>query len=110
MGLILLSFTPPVSARPVPASLSEILLQLDPVGILAALVALVCFLLVTEWAGISRAWDSGAVIACLVVFVVMTAVFIGIQFWQGERAALVPRILTNRVIFGVSWFAFLCVA
>ncbi|KAL2863962.1 MDR family MFS transporter [Aspergillus lucknowensis] len=106
MALILLAFTPPASAKPVPAPVSEILLQLDPLGVLAALVALVCFLLVTEWAGVSRAWDSPAVIACLVVSVAMAATFIGIQFWQGERAALVPRILTNRVIFGASCFAF----
>jgi MFS transporter, DHA2 family, glioxin efflux transporter len=48
LGLILLSFKPPASAKPVPAPLREIILQLDIPGAVTILAALVCFLLVTE--------------------------------------------------------------
>ncbi|OAA57313.1 MFS multidrug transporter [Cordyceps fumosorosea ARSEF 2679] len=106
LALILLSFKPPAAARPVPARLSEILLQLDLLGVALAVVAMVCFFLVTQWAGASRPWDSASVIACLVVSVVASGLFIGVQVWQGERASLVPRILSKRVIYGVAAFAF----
>ncbi|KAM3502074.1 hypothetical protein MY10362_005101 [Beauveria mimosiformis] len=87
LALILFSFKPPSTAKPVPASLSEILLQLDLLGVALAVVSMVCFFLVTQWAGASRAWDSASI-------------------WQGERASLVPRILSKRVIYGVACFAF----
>lgn len=105
--LILLSFKPPAAAKPVPAPWSEILLQLDLLGVALALVSMICFFLVTQWAGASRAWDSGAVIACLVVSVVAAVLFVAEQIWQGERASLVPRILRQRTIYGVACFAFL---
>ncbi|KAM3507422.1 hypothetical protein MY11210_007146 [Beauveria gryllotalpidicola] len=58
LALIFLSFKPPSTAKPVPASLFEILLQLDLLGVALAVVGMVCFFLVTQWAGASRAWDS----------------------------------------------------
>lgn len=109
LALILFSFRPPATAKPVPASLKEILLQLDLLGVALALVSMICFFLVTQWAGASRAWDSASVIACLVVSVVASFLFVGVQIWQGERSSLVPRILSKRVIYGVACFAFLSV-
>jgi MFS transporter, DHA2 family, glioxin efflux transporter len=107
LGLILLSFKPPASAKPVPAPLREIILQLDIPGAVTILAALVCFLLVTEWAGVTRAWSSGPVVVCLVLFGVLTLAFIAIQIRQAERASLVPRILKLRTLAGVCLFAFL---
>ncbi|KAM3478621.1 hypothetical protein MY5147_002133 [Beauveria neobassiana] len=109
LALILFSFKPPSAAKPVPAPLSEILLQLDLLGVALAVVSMVCFFLVTQWAGASRAWDSASVIACLVVSVVASFLFAAVQIWQDERASLVPRILSKRVIYGVACFAFLSV-
>jgi MFS family permease len=107
IGLITFFFEPPRSAKPVKASLGEIVLQLDPLGTATILAALVCLLLAMQWAGATKAWDSAAVIACLVLFGVLTTIFYGIQFWMKERASLVPRILVNQTIIGISIFAFL---
>ncbi|KAJ5167106.1 uncharacterized protein N7482_005887 [Penicillium canariense] len=84
----------------------EIILQLDLLGAASILAVFVCFLLAMQWAGVTKAWDSAAVIACLVLSGFLTIVFFGIQFWMKERASLVPRILVNRTIIGISIFAF----
>lgn len=107
LALILISFKPPPSAKPVSVSRRELFLQLDVPGTACILVALVCVLLVTQWAGVTRPWNSASVVACLVVAGLLTAGFSIIQYQQGERASLVPRILKNRAIVGVSAFAFL---
>jgi hypothetical protein len=107
LGLILLLFKPPSSAKPVAASWKEIFLQLDLPGTFVILASLVCFLLATQWSGVTRAWDSPSVIALWALFGGLVLAFIAIQIWQKERAALVPRILGQQAIAGVCAFAFL---
>ena len=107
LGLILLLFKPPSSAKPIAASVKEIVLQLDFPGTFVILAGLVCFLLATQWSGVTRAWDSPSIIALWALFGGLVLAFIVIQIWQKERAALVPRILGQRSIAGVCAFAFL---
>ncbi|KAF2843055.1 MFS gliotoxin efflux transporter glia [Patellaria atrata CBS 101060] len=106
LGLILLLFKPPTSARPTEAPLREIILQLDLPGTIIVLACLLCFLLATQWSGVTRTWDSPNVIAVWVSFAGLLLAFILIQIRQQERAALIPRILRQRALAGVCAFAF----
>ena len=107
LGIILLFFRPPAHAKPVAATVKEILLQLDLPGAAILIGALVCFLLDMQWGGVSKAWNSADVIGTLVGFFLLVIAFAGVQIWQGEKASLIPRIFKKRVIAGVSIFVFL---
>lgn len=107
MGIITLFFRPPAHAKPVAASWKERLLQLDLPGATLLIGGLVCFLLDMQWGGTTRAWSSPPVVGTLVGWGLLTIAFIVAQWWQGEKATLVPRILKSRIVTGVSLFVFL---
>ena len=68
--------------------------------------ALVCYFLALEWGGITKAWSSSEVIGTLVGSILLTILFGVIEWKQGERALVVPRILKRRNIAVVSAFIF----
>ncbi|RDL40133.1 Uncharacterized protein BP5553_00112 [Venustampulla echinocandica] len=104
--VLLLFFQTPAAATPKPASLKEKILQMDPLGVLLVTCSLVCFLLALQWGGITKAWDSPEVIGCFVGFVVILFVFVGTQWWLGEKAMMVPRLLLRRETIALSLFNF----
>ncbi|KAK9319424.1 major facilitator superfamily domain-containing protein [Lipomyces orientalis] len=73
-------------------------IKLDPLGSLVFLPSIVCLLLALQWGGTQYAWDSGRIIALLVLFGVLFLTFIGIQLWQRENATIPPRIIAQRSI------------
>jgi hypothetical protein len=80
---------------------------MDFSGTSLILAATVCYLLAMEWGGTTKAWDSGSVIAVLVLFSVLIVFFILNEWWQGEKAQLNFRILKSRAMLAVCLFAFL---
>ena len=80
--------------------------QFDIFGTLVFLPMIVCLLLALQWGGSQYPWSDGRIIALLVVFGVLTCIFIGIQFWKKDFATVPPRILSQRSIAAGSWFAF----
>lgn len=78
--------------------------MMDPLGVLLITCSLICLLLAVQWGGILRPWGSSEVIGCFVGFVVILIVFAGTQWWQGERAMAVPRLLLKREIISLSLF------
>ncbi|KAK1143054.1 hypothetical protein N8T08_007118 [Aspergillus melleus] len=84
--------------KPTPASWADILLQMDPLGVLTILCAMVCYCLALQWGGVHDPWNSSRVIGTLIAWVLLTVIF-GIDQWmQGEKALLVPRFLQRREI------------
>ena len=96
--IILLFFQTPPAARPAKATLREKILQMDPLGTTLILGAIISYLLALQYGGSTYAWNSSVVIGLLVGFILISAVFIGFEMWQGERSMLVPRVLKGRVI------------
>ena len=103
--IILFFFQTPAAAKPVVAPWKEILLQMDPVGVTLVMGALVCFMLALE-NGARSLWSSSLVVGLLVGFVVITIVFIVWEYFQGERAILVPRLISKRPIWTSCGFVF----
>ncbi|PKS08405.1 hypothetical protein jhhlp_005349 [Lomentospora prolificans] len=99
-GAIILAFfkTPPASV-PVKASLMEKILQMDLVGTVMIMGAVVCFLLGLQWGGQTKPWNSSEVIGLLVGFVAITIAFAIWEWYQGERGMMNPRILGQRTIY-----------
>jgi Fungal trichothecene efflux pump (TRI12) len=88
-------------------SLKEILLQLDLLGTIVIIGAMTCFLLDTQWGGVTKSWGSADVVGTLVGFGILTVAFIAIQVFLKERASLPPRIIKSRVVATCCCFVFL---
>jgi len=97
-GIILLFFTTPPQAVPVVATHKEQFLQMDFPGTLTALASIICYILALQWAGQSKAWKSADVVGTLVGFFLLAALFVVIEFFQGDRAIVVGRLMKNRTI------------
>jgi hypothetical protein len=80
--------------------------QFDIYGTIVFLPAIISLLLALQWGGSTYPWGSGRIVALLVLFGVLIAVFIAIQFWKGDYATVPIRILTQRSIAGSAWYAF----
>ncbi|KAJ6028407.1 hypothetical protein N7540_003983 [Penicillium herquei] len=106
LAILALFFKPPAHARPIPAPLKEKLKQLDLIGATLTIGALICFLLVMQWAGTTMSWKSANIIGLLIGFVLLALAMAASQFIQGERAALAPRLIRSRLVYGVSLFVF----
>ena len=94
--IILLTFKVPPSAKPTPATWKEKLLHMDPIGTFTIMAAVVCICLALQWGGVTKAWNSAAVIGTLVGFVLITIVFAANEYLAGEYALLPLRHLKNR--------------
>ncbi|CAI7625259.1 unnamed protein product [Penicillium viridicatum] len=86
--------------------LKEKLQQFDFIGLVVLLAGLICFFLALQWGGVTKPWSDGSVIACLVLWVVLTGAFLGIEWWQQDRALMVPRLLANSNIGACCAFIF----
>jgi MFS transporter, DHA2 family, glioxin efflux transporter len=106
-GIIFLFFRTPKAARPQQATLKEKLLQMDFPGTFILMAAMVCYLLAMQWGGTTKSWSDGSVIACLVLFGILTIVFVVVEFFSGDRSLLQPRLLKQRTIAAMSAFIFI---
>ncbi|PNY23344.1 HC-toxin efflux carrier TOXA [Tolypocladium capitatum] len=80
--------------------------QLDISGTAIFIPAVVCLLLALQWGGAEQPWNSSRIIGLFVGFGLMIAVFIAIQFWQGDNGTLPPRLFRNRNVFFAMMFSF----
>lgn len=82
----LASFKPPARESRPSVGLKRHILQFDPIGTILFVPAIICLLLALQWGGTTYAWNSGRVIALLVVFAVCLVAFAAVQWWVGENA------------------------
>lgn len=107
LGIIAVFFRAPAAAKPIDAPFKEKMLQLDLGGTAVILAALICYLLVTQWAGVTKEWSSADVIGCLIGFVLLTLAFAAMQWVQKERSSIIPRLIKRRENAAVCVFVFL---
>ncbi|KFY31150.1 hypothetical protein V493_01360 [Pseudogymnoascus sp. VKM F-4281 (FW-2241)] len=97
--ILVVFFKLPPHVKPAEATFREKMLQLDPIGIVLILGAVICYILALQWGGVTMPWDSSEVIGLFVGFVVLLVAFGVNEWWLGERAMLPPRLLKNRYIY-----------
>ena len=105
--IIFLTFTTPTAAKPVKATWFEKLLQLDLGGSFLIMAAVVCYLLALQWGGISRAWSDADVVGTLVGFGLLVIAFIVNEYFMGDRALFLGRLIKDRGISTRNVFIFL---
>ncbi|KAJ6442120.1 MFS toxin efflux pump (AflT) [Purpureocillium lavendulum] len=94
------------TASSVGQSFKSRILQLDLSGTAIFIPAIICLLLALQWGGADYPWNDSKIIGLFVGFGLMIAIFIGIQFWQGDNGTLPPRLFKNRNVFFSMMFAF----
>lgn len=104
---IMLFFKTPKAAVPVEAPLREKFLQMDPLGTILMMGATVTYILGVQYGGTAYAWDSSMVIGLLVGFALIIATWATLQWYQGERSMVPPRLFKQRANWVMSAIAFL---
>ncbi|RYP20238.1 hypothetical protein DL765_002912 [Monosporascus sp. GIB2] len=107
IALILAFFRAPKHVKPVPATIGEIILQLDFPGMFSLGASLVCFTLALQWGGLTMPWNSGPVIATLVLWIVLTIVFVIIEIVSGDYAMVPRRLIKRRETWANSLYGFI---
>ncbi|KPM35540.1 hypothetical protein AK830_g11049 [Neonectria ditissima] len=79
--------------------------KLDLYGAAIFIPAIVCLLLALQWGGSDYAWSNSRIIGLFVGFGAMIAVFVAIQFWQGDQGTLPPRLFKDRNVLPAMMFA-----
>lgn len=97
--IIVFFFKTPKGAKPIEATWRENILQLDPSGCVLIIGAVVCYLLALQWGGMQKNWSNSTLIGTLIGFILIFIAFGFNEWWLGERASIVPRLLRNRRIF-----------
>lgn len=103
--IILLFFNISASAS-AKISLVEKILQMDPLGTLIVLGAVSCYILALQWGGQTKPWDSSPVIGLFIGFGLLSIAFGFLEYFQGERAMITPRLFRDRVVYISSLYAF----
>ena len=104
--IILLFFKTPSAAKPKSASLREKLLQMDLVGVVVVMGAVISYILALHYGGQTYPWNSSRVVGLLVGFVVLSATFVLWEWCQEDRAMVPFRLAKDRVYLVSSVFAF----
>jgi EmrB/QacA subfamily drug resistance transporter len=104
MIFIVFFFNPTKSAKKLSVGWKNRVMDFDPAGTFVFLPMIICLLLALQWGGSTYAWSDGRVIALFVVFGVLCAIFVSIQFYVGERATIPPRIIKQRSVAASAWF------
>jgi MFS family permease len=104
--IILVFFQTPRAAIPKEATLTEKLLQMDPVGAVLVMGAVISYILALHYGGLEHAWNSSVVIGLFVGFLLLSATFVVWEWCQEDRAMMPFRIASQRVYWVNSAFAF----
>ncbi|KAK2625827.1 hypothetical protein QTJ16_005139 [Diplocarpon rosae] len=105
-AIILFFFTTPAQAVPVQVTLKEKFLQMDIPGSFVVMAGIVCYILALQWGGQTKPWGSSEVIGTLVGFVLIMTLWAVIEWYQGERAMIVGRLLKDRHVWASMVFIF----
>ncbi|KAL3300166.1 major facilitator superfamily transporter [Colletotrichum asianum] len=82
------------------------LIQMDPIGNLLFMPAIICLLLALHWGGVTYSWKSSRIIALLFIFGTAMTSFIYIQYRNQDNATVPPRIFRKRSVWSSAFYAF----
>ncbi|KAB8291264.1 hypothetical protein EYC80_009950 [Monilinia laxa] len=81
------------------------LMEIDIVGAVFLMGAIICLLLALQWGGSTYPWHDSKVWGCILGFGLLIIIFIAQQFRRGERATIPPRIFSQRTVLTCCLFS-----
>ncbi|KAK2669089.1 MFS transporter superfamily [Fusarium oxysporum f. sp. vasinfectum] len=105
-AIILFCFSTPPQSVPAVVPYREKLLQMDPLGTALIMGFTTSFLLALQYGGIQHAWGSSVVIGLFAGSGLILAAFVVLEWFQGERSMIAPRLLKDRTLYISSAYAF----
>ncbi|RAL65207.1 hypothetical protein DID88_001313 [Monilinia fructigena] len=81
------------------------LMEIDLVGAVFLMGAIICLLLALQWGGSTYPWHDSKVWGCILGFGLLIIIFIAQQFRRGERATIPPRIFSQRTVLTCCLFS-----
>ncbi|KAK9310859.1 major facilitator superfamily domain-containing protein, partial [Lipomyces starkeyi] len=105
-AILVVFFRLPPHVKPAEATFREKILQLDPIGIVLIIGAVICYVLALQWGGLTMPWNSSTIIGLFVGFGLLLIAFGIDQWWLDERAMLPKRLLKNRYIYQGMLYSF----
>ncbi|KAI9644894.1 hypothetical protein NHQ30_006922 [Ciborinia camelliae] len=81
------------------------IMEIDLVGALFLMGAIISLLLALQWGGSKYPWRDSKVWGCLLGFGLLIIIFIAQQFRRGERATIPLRIFSQRTVFTCCLFS-----
>ncbi len=106
-AIIFLFLKLPAKASPPDVGILEKALQMDILGTIIILGALICFILGLQWGGVTKSWNDQDVIGTLVGSGLLFVLFVITEIYLGDRAFLQGRLLKSRLIASLCAFAML---
>ena len=104
--LLLVLRLPPRETEEV--SLREKLSNMDFIGLIFLIPAIISLLLALQWGGTTYAWNNSRIIGLFVGFGLLTTCFIIVQLRRGDYATIPPRLMKRRTVIAASqygmWF------
>ncbi|KAF1941820.1 MFS general substrate transporter [Clathrospora elynae] len=79
-------------------SVKERIKNIDIVGAIFLICAIVCLLLTLQWGGFSYSWSNAKVWGTLLGFGLLIAIFIAIQIYQKDRATIPLRVFRQQTV------------
>jgi MFS transporter, DHA2 family, glioxin efflux transporter len=89
---------------PADTTLKERILQMDLIGTALAMGCIIAYIMAMQYGGQTKPWNSSTVIGLLVGFILLTITFGTWEFFQGERAAVAPRLIRDRNVWASSFY------
>lgn len=87
-------------------TLKEKILEIDILGAVLLICAIVCLLLALQWGGTTFPWNDSKVFGLFIGFGLIVSLFIYVQFKRGDKATIPPRIfLRQRTILVCAVFS-----
>ena len=77
---------------------------MDLPGTFILMGAITCVILGLQWGGVTKKWVSVDVLGTLIGGVVLLIIFVGVEIYQGDRAAIEPRLMKQKTIALLSTF------
>ncbi|KZP14857.1 MFS general substrate transporter [Athelia psychrophila] len=101
-----LAFFKPPKRRVSSLTLREKILEMDLLGALFLITAIVCLLLALQWGGTTYAWGDAKVFGLFIGFGLLLACFVLVQYKLQDKAMIPPRIfLHQRTILASALFS-----
>jgi hypothetical protein len=97
LATVFLFFKPP-ERKSSGLTTKEKILEIDLVGAVFLICAIVCLLLALQWGGSKYPWKDSKVWGCILGFGLLIIIFVVQQFRRGERATIPPRIFGQRTV------------